>query len=250
MTHQFHEATPLAISKVPEGQPKLEVFQSLLGGAARGSPPGLDGEVPSLSLEHRGCVAILEAETLVLVLQVVLDIEFSVFLQRLGPMEVAGSLASINGDLRISRPVDNPHRIPIGLRTVSHETFEVRLGNSMPSHDVVEVVPEKHLSILVLRLEVAASDGHDALVGSVVHVAGHGGPLGDTFDMVGHDPSMLEIPAGLHTLNQVDPTTRADLGHLENKNFVRVVTLAWELIPLDVGPVADTSKLGDAIHNS
>ena len=235
---------------MPEGQPKLEVFESLLGGAARGSPPGLDGEVPRLCLEHRGCVAILEAQTLVLVLQVVLDIEFSVFLQRLGPMEVAGSLASINGDLRISRPIDNPHRVPIGLRTVSHEPFEVRLGNSMPSHDVVEVVPEKHLSILVLGLEVAASDGHDALVGSVIHVAGHGGPLGHTFDMVRHDPSVLEIPAGLHTPNQVDPTTRADLGHLENKNFVRVVTLAWELIPLDVSPIADTSKLGDAIHNS
>jgi hypothetical protein len=165
-------------------------------------------------------------------------------------MEVAGSLASIDGNFRISRPVDNPDGIPIGLRTVSHESFEVRLGNSMPSHDVVEVVPEQHLSILVLRLEVAASDGHDALVGPVVNVAGHGGPLGDSFDMVGHDPSMLEITARLHALNQVDPTTRADLRHFENKNFVRIVTLAWELIPLDIGPTADTSKFGDAIHNS
>jgi hypothetical protein len=47
------------------------------------------------------------------------------------------------------------------------------------------------LSILVFRLEVAASDGHDALVGSVLYVTGHGGPFGDTFDMVGHDLSML-----------------------------------------------------------
>ena len=165
-------------------------------------------------------------------------------------MKVAGSLASIDGNLRISRPIDNPDGIPIGLRTVSHESFEVRLGDSMPSHDVVEVVPEQHLSILVLRLEVAASDGHDALVGSVVNVAGHGGPLGDAFDMVGHDPSMLEITARLHAFNQVDPTTGADLRHFENKNFVRIVTLAWELIPLDIGPTADTSKFGDAIHNS
>jgi hypothetical protein len=41
--HQFHEATPLSISKVPEGQPKLKVFQPLLGGAVGRSPPGLDG---------------------------------------------------------------------------------------------------------------------------------------------------------------------------------------------------------------
>jgi hypothetical protein len=165
-------------------------------------------------------------------------------------MKIACFLTSIDRNLRISRPVDNYDGIPIGLSTVSHESFEVRLGNSMHSHDVVEVVPEQYLSILVLRSEVAASDGHDALIGTIVNVAGHGGPLGDAFDMVGHDPNMLEITARLHTFNQVDPTTRANLGHFENKNFIRIVTLAWELIPLDIDPTADTSKFGDAIHNS
>jgi hypothetical protein len=72
----------------------LKVFQPFLRGVVRRIPPCLDGEVPHLHLEHRGCVAILEAETLVLVLQVMLDI---VFLQRLGPMEVAGSLTPIDG---------------------------------------------------------------------------------------------------------------------------------------------------------
>jgi hypothetical protein len=42
-THQLHEATPLSITKVPEGQPKLKVFQPLLGGAVGRSPPRLDG---------------------------------------------------------------------------------------------------------------------------------------------------------------------------------------------------------------
>jgi hypothetical protein len=158
----------------------------------------------------------------VLVLQVVFDIELGMFLQRLGPMEVACYLASIHENLSISRPVDNPHGIPIGLRTVTHESFELRLGNSMPSHDVVEVVPEKHLSIIVLRLETAANNSHDALVGPVVNVTGHGGPLGDAFDMVGHDPNMLEITARLHAFNLIDTTTRANLGHLENENFVRI----------------------------
>ena len=68
--------------------------------------------------------------------------------------------------------------------------------------------------------------------------------------MVGHDPSVLKIPARLHALNQVDPTTRADLRHFENKNFVFIVTLCWELIPLDIGLGVDTFKFGDAIHNS
>jgi hypothetical protein len=50
-------------------------------------------------------------------------------------------------------------------------------------------------------LEVTASDSYDALVGSIVNVAGHGGPLSDAFDMVGHDPNMLKIFAMLHALN-------------------------------------------------
>ena len=92
-------------------------------------------------------------------------------------MEVAGFLTPINGNLWISGPIDNPDSIPIGLRTVCYEAFEVRLGDSMASHDVVEVVQEYHLSILVLGSKVTASDGHDALVGSVIYVAGHGGPF-------------------------------------------------------------------------
>jgi hypothetical protein len=41
---------------------------------------GLIGEVHCFLLEHTGCVLILEAETLVLVLQVMLDLELGVFL--------------------------------------------------------------------------------------------------------------------------------------------------------------------------
>ena len=58
-------------------------------------------------------------------------------------------------------------------------------------------------------------------------MAGHDDSFGYLFDMVKQIPSILEIPARLHAFNQVDPTTRADLGPLENKNFVRLVTLAW-----------------------
>jgi hypothetical protein len=118
----------------------LKVFQPFLGGAVRQSLTSLDGKVPRLCLQHRVCIAILKAETLVLVLQVVLDIEFGVFLQKLSPMKVACSLTPIDGNLWISGPINNPHGIPIGLCIVCHKAFEVRLGNSMASHDVVEVM--------------------------------------------------------------------------------------------------------------
>ena len=179
----------------------------------------------SASSTSDALIPLLEVETFVLLLQIVLDIEFGVFFPR-RPMEVASSLTPIDGNLWISGPINNLHGIPIGLCTVYHEAFEVGLGDSMAGLDVVEVVPEKHLSIIVFGLKVTASDGHDAHVCYIVNVACHGCPLGDSFDMVGHDPNMPEIPTWLHVLDKVDPTTRADLRHLENKNFVRVVTLA------------------------
>ena len=40
-------------------------------------------------------------------MQVVLDIEFGVFLQKLGPMKVAGSLTSIDENLGVSGTVYN-----------------------------------------------------------------------------------------------------------------------------------------------
>jgi hypothetical protein len=128
---------------VPESQPKLKVFQPLFGSAVRRSPPGLDGEVPRLRFEHRRCVAILEEKTFKLVLQVVFGIEFGVFLQRLNPKELVGSLTPMDGNLWISGPVNNPHGIPIGLSTVGHEAFEVGLGDSMEGHEVVEIMAKK-----------------------------------------------------------------------------------------------------------
>jgi hypothetical protein len=65
----------------------------------------------------------------------------------------------------------------------------------MSSHDVVEVMLGKYLSIVVFGLEVAVSNGHDVLVGPVVYMTSHGGPFGYALDMVGHDPNILEITA-------------------------------------------------------
>ena len=159
-----------------------------------------------------------------------LDTKFGVFLQRLGPMEVAKSFTPIDGNLRIFGPVDNPHNIPIGLHTVRHQSSEMKFGDSMPSHDMVEFVLGKHLSIIILRLEVTTMDGHDALVGTVIYVVSHGGPLGDTFDMVRQDPNMFEIPVGMYALNQVDTTTRADVATLASSPL-----LTWSFVRLSKG---------------
>jgi hypothetical protein len=110
-------------------------------------------------------------------------------------MELASSLAPLDQNLGISGANNDRYGVPIGLCTIRHEAFEMRLGDFIPSHDVVEVMPGKHLSIIVFGLEVAPGDGHDALVGLVIYVASHGGPSGHAFDMVGHNPSIIEILA-------------------------------------------------------
>jgi hypothetical protein len=93
-------------------------------------------------------------------------------------MEVATSLAPLDRIFGMSGAVDDPHNVPISLRIIRHEDFEVWLRDSMPSHDVVEVMPKKTLEHPFLGFEVIASDGHDTLIGPVIHVVSHDGPLG------------------------------------------------------------------------
>jgi hypothetical protein len=96
----------------------------------------------------------------------------------------------------------------------------------MPNHDVVEDILEKHFNIIVFRLEVVANNGHDTLVGPLIHVANHGGPFSYALDMLRYDPNMLENPTWLHAPNHVNPIAGANLRHLEDKDFVRLITLA------------------------
>jgi hypothetical protein len=138
-------------------------------------------------------------------------------------MEVTSFLVRLDRGIGISRAIDNPHDVPIDLCILRHEVFDVWLWDPMPSHDVVEVMQENHLSIFVLGLEIAINDGYVALVGPIVYTASHGGYA---LDMVRHDPSMLKIPAKLHAPNQINPTTRANLRHLEDKDFVPLIPLA------------------------
>jgi hypothetical protein len=80
-------------------------------------------------------------------------------------------------------------------------------------------------------------------------MASHGGPILNSFDVIEHDPRVFQISSGLHSLDQGHPGSGPHLGHLENKSLVRVRALSRELVLLNVGPVATTSKRGDAVHD-
>jgi hypothetical protein len=81
-------------------------------------------------------------------------------------------------------------------------------------------------------------------------MSSHGGPPFDPLHVIGHHLHVLEVPTRLHPTNQVHSTSRTNLGHLEDEHLVRIVTLSWELVSLDIGPIANTPKLCDAIHNT
>ena len=101
--------------------------------------------------------------------------------------------------------MNNPNYIPVGFYAICHKALKIGIRDSVPSHDMIEVFPEKYLSILVLGLEVATSTGHDVLIHPVVDMASHGRPTGDPLDMIKHDPCILKITTKLHLPNQVTP---------------------------------------------
>ena len=123
--------------------------------------------------------------------QFVDDILHCVFLQRLGPVEVACPLMSFDWNLGIAYAINNLYSIPIGLSIARHKSSKVWLRDSLPKHHMVEVLSENYVSIFVLALEIEASNGHDKLVCLVVDIACHSGSIGDMLDIVRYDPRIL-----------------------------------------------------------
>ena len=97
---------------------------------------------------------ILQAHMLVLVLEVVFDVLFSVLLKGLDPMKVVRPLTTSHRDLEITTSVDNPNRILVCLSIISNESLELRQRNSMLRYDVVKILLKDNLSVFVLRLEI------------------------------------------------------------------------------------------------
>ena len=78
-----------------------------------------------LGLVHEDGISKLQAQMLVLVLEVVLNVLLGVLFQRLAPMEIASALSARHRDLGITIIIDNPDCIPIGMSTINHESLEL-----------------------------------------------------------------------------------------------------------------------------
>jgi hypothetical protein len=86
----------------------------------------------------------------VLVLEVGTDIGFRMLFKGLGPMEEARPLLVLHGNCGITIAVNHPDSIPICLSTIRHESLELRLWNSVPCHDIIQVLSEYHLRSSIL----------------------------------------------------------------------------------------------------
>jgi hypothetical protein len=71
----------------------------------------------------------------------------------------------------------------------------------------------------------------------------------DTLDVIEHDPRVFQISTGLHSFDQVHHRSGPHLGHLENKHLFGIRALSWELVLLNIGPVATASEHGNAVHD-
>jgi hypothetical protein len=86
----------------------------------------------------------------VLVLEVGTDIGFRMLFKGLGPMEEARPLLVLHGNYGVTTAVNHPDSIPVCLSTIRHESLELGLRNTVPCHDIIQVLLEYHLSNNIL----------------------------------------------------------------------------------------------------
>jgi hypothetical protein len=85
-----------------------------------------------------------------LVLEVGTDIGFRMLFKGLGPMEEARPLLVLHGNCGVTTAINHPDSIPVCLSTIRHESLELRLWNTVPTHDIIQVLPENHLRSSIL----------------------------------------------------------------------------------------------------
>jgi hypothetical protein len=70
--------------------------------------------------------------------------------KELGPMEEACFLLVLHGNCGVTIAVNHPDSIPVCLSTICHESLELGLMNTVPCHDIIQVLPEYHMSSSIL----------------------------------------------------------------------------------------------------
>jgi hypothetical protein len=86
----------------------------------------------------------------VLVLEVGTDIGFRMLFKGLGLMEETRPLLVLHRNRGVTTAVNHLDSIPVCLSTIRHESLELGRRNTMPCHDIIQVLLEYHLSSSIL----------------------------------------------------------------------------------------------------
>jgi hypothetical protein len=81
----------------------------------------------------------------VLVLEVGTDIGFRMLFKGLGPMEEACPLLVLHGNCGVTIVVNHPDSILVCLSTIRHESLELGLRNTVPCHNIIQILLEYYL---------------------------------------------------------------------------------------------------------
>ncbi len=120
-------------------------------------------------------------------------------------MEEASSFFANHLHKNISKTVHDMNNIPIGMCIICHEPFEITVCNTQLEHCIVQFCPHDTLSLCGFRLHVANCNGEHFAIHQVVNMISHGGPFLNTFDIIKHQPTILQIATKLYVLHEINP---------------------------------------------
>jgi hypothetical protein len=86
----------------------------------------------------------------VLVLEAGTDIGFRMLFKGLGPIEEARPLLVLHENYGVTIAVNHLDSIPVCLSIVHYESLELGLKNTVPCHNIIQVLLEYHLSSSIL----------------------------------------------------------------------------------------------------
>lgn len=90
----------------------------------------------------------------------------------------------------------------------------------------------KAFRISIFKLHVTNGNSHHMTICHVKNMTSHCSPFLNTFDVIKHDPCILEVPIGLHSPHQINNICKAICWHFLKIHYRQ--TLAHEHILLDI----------------
>jgi hypothetical protein len=118
-----------------------------------------------------------------------------------------------------SKTIHDIDNIPICVCIISHETFEIGICKTKPEHPLVQFCPHNTLNFYGFKLHAANYNGEHFIIHWVVKMTSHGDPFMNMFDMIKHQPTILQITTRLHAPHQINTTWWPIEWHFKQKHI-------------------------------